>query len=255
MSAEEPRIELAVDDGVATILLAGRGGANAMDLSFVRELDEHTSRVAALAAAREIRVVVLRARGRHFCVGGDLADFAAAPDVSAHMTTMTAHAHRAIEALHQLDVPLVVAVHGAAAGAGIGLVLAGDVVVAERTATFVGSYAAAGLSPDAGVSWGLARAIGRSRATDAVLTNRRVTAEEAERWGLVTRVVEVGSLDAEVAQVTDALTAIRHDVLVQNKRLLRTGPETELRDRLDEEARVIARLAAGWTDTNEEKAS
>ncbi|WP_229052371.1 enoyl-CoA hydratase/isomerase family protein [Aeromicrobium sp. Leaf350] len=245
MTDLEPRIDLEVDGAVATLTLSGRAGRNAMDLAFVQQLDELTARVRHLADAREVRVVVLRARGRHFCVGGDLADFAAAPDIGAHMTTMTAHAHRGVAALHDLPVPLVVAVHGASAGAAIGLALAGDVVVAERSATFVGAYAAAGLTPDAGVSWGLARAIGRARATDVVLTNRRVTATEMEQWGLVTRLVDDGGLDAEVEQVVAALVAVRHDVLVENKRLLRTGSEVGLHERLDDEAATIARVAGG----------
>lgn len=254
MSDPEPRLELLVEDTVATVTLSGRGGGNAMDMAFVRELDKVTARLLDLADERAIRVVVLRARGRHFCVGGDLADFAAAPDIGAHMAAMTDHAHRGIAALHGLPVPLVVAVHGAAAGAGVGFVLAGDVVIAERSANFVGAYAAAGLSPDAGVSWGLASAIGRARATDAILTNRKVSAQEAERWGLVTRLVDDGALDAEVDRVTTALKAVPFDVLVTNKGLLTTGRDVTLQHRLDEEATHIARLAAGGARTTEEVA-
>ena len=244
MSAHEPRLALAVDGVVATLTLTGRGGGNAMDLAFVQELDDATARLDDLVAARAVRIAVLRARGRHFCVGGDLADFTAAPDVGAHMTLMTGHAHRAMARLHALAVPLVFAVQGAAAGAGIGLVLAGDVVVAERSASFVGAYAAAGLTPDAGVSWALPRAAGRLFATDAILTNRRVRAEEALQRGLVSRVVEPGDLDAEVAGVVEALAARSFDVLVENKRLLRTGAEADLQERLDEEAATIARVSA-----------
>ncbi|MCL3819859.1 enoyl-CoA hydratase/isomerase family protein [Aeromicrobium wangtongii] len=238
------RITMSVADRVASVVLAGRGGVNAMDMRFVEELDEAAAELTALAARREIDVVVLRARGRHFCVGGDLDDMTSAPDVAAHIEVMTGHAHRGIEALHRLPIPLVVGVQGAVAGAGLGLLLAGDIVVAERSARFVGSYGAAGLSPDAGVSWALPRSIGRARAVDMILTNRKVSAEEMERWGLVSRLVDDGDLDLGIAEVVGTLSAIWHDVLLQNKRLLTYGGPIGLHDQLADEAGTIGRLAA-----------
>ncbi|RYJ04481.1 MAG: enoyl-CoA hydratase/isomerase family protein [Actinomycetales bacterium] len=237
----EPRVVLEVDGAVGAITLTGRGGGNAMDLAFVRELDDATAEVTRLAEAGGLTVVTVRARGRHFCVGGDLAEFQSVADLPAHLDRMTVHAHRSMARLHELPVPLVVGVHGATAGAGWGFVLAADVVLAAASASFRPAYAAAGLTPDAGVSWALPRRIGSARALEVVLANRRHPAAELVEWGLVTRVVDDELLGAELDQLVDALRALDPEVVRETKRLLHA--DDSLRDHLDDEARTIAAIA------------
>ena len=180
-----------------------------------------------------------------FCVGGDLADFPADPDaVVAHLGRMAGLMHHGLELMTQIPVPVVVRVQGVAAGAGVGLVASGDLVVASSAARFRSAYTAVGLSPDLGVSWLLPRVIGARRAADMVLTNRIVSADEAEAWGLVSRVVPPEQLDDAVAQIVDGLVAMPSGGLIESKRLLAAAPVRPLIEHLDDEAATIVRLSA-----------
>jgi len=243
MSAAARRLELGLEDGVATLTLVHPEAHNALDLDFVRALDEETERIEQAVRNGDVRCLVLQAEGPNFCVGGDLRSFTEAADTTAHIRRMASHAHRGIDRLHRLPVPVLCAVRGAVAGAAIGLVLASDVVVASTTATFTVAYAAAGITPDAGVSWALPRAIGHKRAMDALLSNRRVGAAEAEAWGLVSRVVDDGALEEAVAGLVRSVSALPTEVLRENKRLLRGSADVPLTEHLDDEAETIARLA------------
>lgn len=242
--ADQRRLVLDVRDGVATLTLARPEAHNAMDLPFVQAFDRETERIDRLALDGEVGCLVVRAQGRSFCVGGDLGGFTTSSDTSAHIARMAAHAHRGIDRLHHLPVPVVTAVHGAVAGAGLGILLASDIVVATDSATFTVAYAAAGLTPDAGVSWGLPRAVGRVRAMDALLSNRRVGASEAAEWGLVSRVVPADRLDDEVAGLVRSIITLPTAVVRANKRLMRQSLSVSIAEHLADEAESIARFSA-----------
>ena len=113
--------------------------------------------------------------------------------------------HPAILRLARMAKPVVAAVQGPAAGAGIGLATVGDIVLADPAAHFTLAYSRIGLSPDGGATWLLPRLIGRRRAQELALTNRRLSAVEAAQMGLITGVVAEGSLDREVATIAAAL--------------------------------------------------
>ena len=231
-------------DGRVLDLVLSRGDrGNAIDMALARDL---------LAAAREVRdavdagtvdVVVLRAEGRHFCVGGDLHDFPLDPDAAVpYMRSMADTVSDAVLLLVGLAVPLVARVHGAAAGAGIGLAVLADVVVASTAAKFVPAYTGVGLSPDCGVSWLLPQLVGARRASDMILTNRPVPAALAEDWGLVSRVVGPDDLDTEVGAVVDAILAADRTAGIASKKLLQDAPDTPLRAHLAAEAESVATL-------------
>ncbi|WP_162259855.1 enoyl-CoA hydratase/isomerase family protein [Nocardioides sp. Soil777] len=224
--------------------LTGADRRNAIDFAFVQQLDVLTEELAQRCQDEEVDCVVLVAEGRHFCVGGDLTDFppdpAAAPP---HVSRMAGHAHRGIDQLHRLPVPVVARVQGAVAGAGLGLVLVADVAVGGTSATFTPAYPVVGLTPDAGVSWHLPHLLGDRRAAEWLLTNRRLTAAEAQEWGLLGRVVDDAHLDHEVDRVVSALTDVPGEVLRETKRLVRLARTRDLTAHLDDEARSIARLA------------
>jgi 2-(1,2-epoxy-1,2-dihydrophenyl)acetyl-CoA isomerase len=225
-------VSVAVRDGVAHIRLT-RGRGNPIDLATAEGL---------LAAARrcepDVRAVLLTAAGPSFCVGGDLREFAAAADLQSHLTRVTDALHDALRLFAGLDAPVVAAVRGAVAGAGLGLLGAADLVVAAEDATFVAAYTAIGYTPDAGVTWSLPRLAGPRLALDLLLTNRRLTASEALAAGLVTSVVA----DAEPAAAALAarLTGVAFGV---TKRLVRQGLSASFDRQLDDEARAIAEAA------------
>lgn len=221
-----------VEDGVAHLRLT-RGRGNPIDLATAEGLLE-----AARRCGPDVRAVLLTAAGSAFCVGGDLREFAASDDLAAHLTRVTDALHAALRIFAGLDAPVVAAVQGAVAGAGLGLVGVADLVVAAEDTTFTAAYTAIGYTPDAGVSWSLPRLVGPRLALDLLLTNRRLTAAEALTAGLVTSVVPAP--EPVAAALAARLTGAAFGV---TKRLVRQGRSASFDRQLDDEARAIAEAA------------
>ncbi|KQO42728.1 enoyl-CoA hydratase/isomerase family protein [Aeromicrobium sp. Leaf245] len=232
---------LSVADGVAHVELNRPDASNTIDLPWT---EAFTSALQQVGDDDTVRVVLLTGRGRMFCAGGDLGAMDAAPDRSAYLQELADALHVGVRLLDGLDKPVVVGVHGAAAGAGLSLVLGGDLVVAGRSASFVTAYTSVGLTPDGGQSWLLPRVVGLQRALELTLTPRRLSADEAQEWGIVGRVVE----DEAVADEAHALARRLADgpaaAFGRARRLLRSSYDTGLSDRLDVEARTIAASVA-----------
>ncbi|GGS56295.1 enoyl-CoA hydratase/isomerase family protein [Streptomyces violaceus] len=229
-------------DRVVELRLDDPGRGNALDLRTAEALRDTAREVAADPGG----AVLLRAAGGSFCVGGDLRAFAGrGAGTGAYVHAVATAAHAAVQALYELPVPLVTAVRGAAAGGGIGLALVGDIVLAARSARFRLAYTAIGLTPDCGASWFLPRLVGPRRAADLILTNRVLTGDDAERWGLVSHSVEDEELDDAALRTATGLAAGAGDALRAAKGLLRAGTADELTRHLAEEARLIASLADG----------
>jgi 2-(1,2-epoxy-1,2-dihydrophenyl)acetyl-CoA isomerase len=236
-----------VDAGVGRLTLARPDAGNAIDLELATELDAVT---ASWANRDDLRVVVVRGDGPRFCVGGDLRAFAGRDDLPLHLTEVTAHLHAALARLGRLRAPVVVGVHGSAAGAGFSLACSGDIVLAAASATFVLAYRAVGLTPDGSVTWYLPRVVGLRRALDLALTNRAIDAAEAERLGLVSRVVPDDALDDEVEATVADLASGPATALAATKRLLRASGGNALEQQLELETEALA-AAAGSSDAEE----
>lgn len=241
----ETRVEGHFDGRVAILELSGRNSTNPMDEGFVRDLDRVAEMITVAVREGRSDVVVIRALGRHFCVGGDLSDLARTEDPPAAMKLMTGFAHRGIAALHALEVPVIAVWQGAAAGGGIGLLLAADIVLAGRSASMTAGYSAVGLSPDAGVSWGLARRLGPERALELLLSNRRLDADEIVSLGLAAEAVDGGDLEERVSELVEQILEVGGSVVRTTKRLVRQAESVALETQLDAEARGIALAAAG----------
>jgi len=244
MATDFTTIRLDVADGIATLTLATPDAGNAIAPESARELRAAAN---ALAERDDVRVVVLTAEGRFFCVGGDIAFFAGADDPHAALHALATDLHEALLALAGLDAPMVARVHAAAAGAGLSLVCAADLAIASPAASFTVAYTAIGLSPDGGSSWLLPRIVGRRVATELMLTNRRVKADEAQALGLVNEVVPEEELDARVAALAAQLASGPLAAHGAVKRLLRTSSQTTFEDQLAAEADSIATLAGSPT--------
>ncbi|WP_298197447.1 enoyl-CoA hydratase-related protein [Novosphingobium sp.] len=229
-------VRLTIEDGLAHIVLARVEAHNAMSAEFIESLAATCQTV---AADRSVRAALITAEGKHFCVGGDLRAFGLDPDPAAMIEKMANRLHDAIKALAAMDAPLVVGVRGAAAGAGLGLAAAGDLVIAGEGAHFTTAYAAIGLTSDGGASWTLPRVIGLRRAQEMALLNRRLLAAEALDWGLVTRVVPDDAVDAEALALARQLAAGPTRAYAGIRRLLADAHLTGLGDQLDAEARSM----------------
>ena len=233
-------VSFAAEQGVGTITLDRPDAGNAVNLELAQDL--HTA-VLAAEADRSVKVVVIRGAGRSFCVGGDLKAFAAREDLPTHLREVTSHLHAAIVALARMDAPVVVGVQGSAAGAGLGLAVGGDIVIATESARFVVAYTKIALNPDGGTSFLLPRLIGLRRAQELTFLNTPVDAVRACEIGLVTRVVADEALDTEVELTARALAAGAKRAQGEAKRLLRTSLDDSLALHLEAEAAAIVRSA------------
>ncbi len=234
------RVRWEMSGPVGRLTLARGEAGNALDLAMAEGLRDAAHRIA--AGRGDVGCVLLDAEGPNFCVGGDLREFAAAADPSTYVQRLADTVHEALVVLVGSPVPVVTVVQGVAAGAGIGLALGGDLILAGRSARFRTAYTAVGLSPDCGVSWFLPRLLGTARAMDLVLTNRVLPAEDAERSGLVSRVVDDVDLGMEAVTTARLLAEGPREAIAQTKRLMRTALCADLEKHLVEEARAIARL-------------
>lgn len=235
-------VVLQVRDQVATITLNRPHQGNAIDLPMAQALlkaaitcDQHAS----------VSSVVLTGSGKLFCAGGDLDAFVAAGDgIAGFLSELAGTLHLAVSRLMRMEKPLVVLVNGPAAGAGMSLSLVGDIVLAEASASFTPAYGAIGLSPDGGLSWLLPRLVGLRRAQEIILLNKRVSAEQAQVTGLITRVVNEGQLWAEGVEVAQRLATMNVSALGRVRQLLIETQGTSLESQLEQEARSISALAS-----------
>src|SRR5215208_5916676 len=158
----------------------------------------HAGLGAALKDAHDdsVRAVVLTGAGRGFCVGQDLAEFGAMPDVA---DSLRRRYHPNIHAIRDLEKPVIAAVNGPAAGAGMSLACACDLRIAADAATFVPAFINIGLVPDSGGSFFIHRLLGNARAFEWMASGRRLTAARAHAWGLVNEVVDDDELPSRVA--------------------------------------------------------
>lgn len=238
-------VRRSLDGGVARITLNRPERGNAISMELATEFRRAVREVLRDADGGDVRVVLLTGAGGAFCVGGDLAGFAAAEDRSEHIAELARVMHEAIAALVEAPVPVISGVHGAVAGAGVGLALLADLVVAASGTRFRTAYTGVGLSPDCGVSWVLGRTLGHAIALDLALTNRTLDAEEAERRGLVSRVVPPEELEGTLNALAGALASGPPAALAAAKRLTRAAGGSGLVPHLADEAAAIAELAAG----------
>jgi 2-(1,2-epoxy-1,2-dihydrophenyl)acetyl-CoA isomerase len=188
-------------EGVAHVTLHRPDAANGINLTMAEELLDAAT---GLADDPSVRAVLLTGAGARFCGGGDVKAFATlGADLGHHIREITVPLHAALSQLVRLEAPVVCAVQGSAAGAGLGLVAAADLVVASESAKLVMAYTGIGLAPDCGTSFFLPRLVGMKRALELAITNRVLSATEAQEWGIVTQVVP----DAELAATAEALAA------------------------------------------------
>lgn len=201
MSGVFETIRLDIADGVASLTLNRPERLNSFNDRMHQEVREALARVGAARAAGSARVLVLTGAGRGFCAGQDLSDRNVAPaDTPLDLGASVEKNYKPLVlALRALDLPVVCAVNGVAAGAGANIALACDLVFAARSASFIQSFSKLGLVPDTGGSWILPRLLGPARALGLALLGDKLSAEQAEAWGLIWKCVDDDALAATVA--------------------------------------------------------
>jgi 2-(1,2-epoxy-1,2-dihydrophenyl)acetyl-CoA isomerase len=227
-------VETSRDGAVLTITL------NRPDVLNALNTPTHKALAAALRDARgeDVRAVVLTGAGRGFCVGQDLTEFQeAAGDIAARLRDTY---HPNVRAIRALEKPVIAAVNGATAGAGLSLACVCDIRIASDAATFVPAFINIGLVPDSGGSYFISRLLGPARAFEWMSSGRRLTAAEAHAWGLVSEVVEADVLPARAAERAAELAAMPTRGIGMTKRLFDAAPTATVEEQLEREAQLQA---------------
>jgi 2-(1,2-epoxy-1,2-dihydrophenyl)acetyl-CoA isomerase len=232
-----PDVEVTNAGAVLTITLNRPDVLNALNRAVHAGI--HAGLVRA-AADPGVRVVVITGAGRGFCVGQDLQEFGSgAGDVAQNLRD---NYHRNVLAIRALEKPVIAAVNGAAAGAGLSLALACDVRIAAASASFVPAFIKIGLVPDSGGTWLARRHLGAARAFEWFTTGRRLGAEEARAWGLVSEVVADDDVAERAQEVAQLFAEMPTRAVWQTKRLLDAAETTTFAEQLELEATTQAEL-------------
>ncbi|GAA4822131.1 enoyl-CoA hydratase/isomerase family protein [Tomitella cavernea] len=243
--ASAPPVLVEREGRVLAITLNRPGNGNAIDFPLADALAEAVRQV-----DDETGAVLLLGAGKHFCVGGDLEEFGAADEPGPFLDALATRLHESVALLSELDVPVVIGLHGGVGGAGMSLAGIGDVVVCGRSAKLRPAYLAVGLTPDGGMSWTLPRTMGRVRFMDLAMTGSVLRATDALSMGVVSRVVDDDEVVGEASRLAAQLAGGPTASFGRLKKLVRDGEQRDLRSQLFAEATAIG-VSAGSPDGRE----
>jgi 2-(1,2-epoxy-1,2-dihydrophenyl)acetyl-CoA isomerase len=238
------RVEIA--DAIATLTLDRPDALNSLTVPLKESL---------LGAFRDVerdpavRVVILTGAGRAFCAGQDLRE-RMEPDAAPLATELRDRYNPIIVAMRRLEKPIIGGINGVAAGAGASLAFACDIRIAAEGATFLVAFGRVGLIPDSGATWLLPRLVGSAKAAEMALTTDPLSAADAERFGLVARVVPADSLATEARALAVRLAAGAPRALALTKRALARAEESSLDEALEYEA-YLQGMAGATADHRE----
>jgi 2-(1,2-epoxy-1,2-dihydrophenyl)acetyl-CoA isomerase len=205
--------------------------------SFTVQMHDEVSRALESVSNSHARVLVLTGAGRGFCAGQDLSDRAVAPsgDGVDLGESLEKRYNPLVRRLASLDIPVICAVNGVAAGAGANIALACDIVIAAKSAKFIQSFANIGLVPDSGGTWTLPHLAGQARALGLALTGEPLPAERAEAWGMIWKCVDDDKLGEEVSALAAKFASAPTKGLAATKKLIRESGSRTLEAQLDVE--------------------
>ena len=207
--------------------------------AFVRDMAlELQKRLDQCAADPEIRAILITAKGKAFCAGQDLPEAVDEKNGIELETILNEHYNPIIKRLRSLEKPIICAINGVAAGAGANIALACDIVIATKSATFIQAFSKIGLIPDSGGTWMLPRLIGMQKATALMMLAEPVTAEKAEKMGMIYKWVEDGKLMEEATALTEKLSKMPTRGLGLTKRALNLSQANSLDQQLEHETRL-----------------
>ncbi len=230
-------IEYAVAAGVATITLNRPDRLNSFTEQMHAELREALAQV---QADESVRCLLLTGNGRGFCAGQDLVDAqAVAGDAAIDLETIIEENYAPlVNTLAGLAMPVICAVNGVAAGAGANVAFAADIVLAARSASFIQAFCKIGLLPDAGGTWVLPRLVGRARAIGLSMLGDKISAEQAEAWGMIWRCVDDDDLMTEARNMAEQLATQPTKGLAYTKQAINASAANTLEEQLALEAKL-----------------
>ena len=230
-------------DGVATLTLNRPDKLNSFNVEMHKELQTALDDI---ANDDSTRCLLITGAGRGFCAGQDLGDRTVSSDGTPPNLgeSVEKYYNPLIKRITGLAMPVVCALNGVAAGAGASLVMACDIVLASRSASFILSFVNVGLIPDSGSSWHFAKAIGLPRAKAMAMLGTKVSAEQAEQWGLIYQTHDDDQYMEQAKQLASHLAKQPTEALANIKQLLNTSFDRELSQQLDLEQKAMQHLGA-----------
>ena len=232
MPATYSTIRLEIAEAIATVTLERPQALNALTVTMKQEL---LAAFRAIGKDPAVRAVVLTGAGRAFCAGQDLKE-RLEPDAAPLAIELRERYNPIIRAMRALDQPIVGAINGVAAGAGASLAFACDIRLAAAGASFLLAFGRIGLVPDSGATWFLPRLVGPAKAAELALLGDALSAEDAERFGLVARVVPPDDLADEARGAATRLSGLAPRALSLTKRALQRSWALDLDEALEDEA-------------------
>jgi 2-(1,2-epoxy-1,2-dihydrophenyl)acetyl-CoA isomerase len=237
----EPLVLFEITDGVGWITLNRPKAYNALNRELAEQLLDAVIRC---DEDGEVRAVVITGKGPSFCSGGDIKQMMTAVESDGHagvfLKTLTVSLHEVIATIAYMRKPVIMAVNGAAAGAGFSLAIAGDLVLAADNARFTVAYTAIGLAPDGSSTFTLPRLIGPKRAFELIYTNRALSADEAMQLGMVNRVFPAAQFTDQLREFAVGVANGPTAALGCAKKLLTLSAQSSLETQMEHERRAIA---------------
>lgn len=234
-------ILFSIEQGVARLTLNRPDKLNSFNVAMHEEVREA---IATIKADTSVRVLLFTGAGRGFCAGQDLSDRAVAPgeetvDLGA---SIEKYYGPLVLALRQLPLPVICAVNGVAAGAGANLAFAADIVIATKSASFIEAFCRLGLIPDTGGTYFLPRLVGTARAIGMAMLGDKITAEQAEQWGLIWKSVDDNAFAAEVEKLVAYFASAPTQGMAKIKETIYGSGQQTLQGQLDVERDAMRAL-------------
>ena len=241
MNLKFETINFEIIENIAIIRLNRPNSYNSLNAKMAKELLEISYEC---DTNKKIRAIILTGEGdKAFCAGGDLKSFHETGNVAKHLKIVTHDLHGAITKFSRMNPPLIVAVNGVAAGAGLSFVGFADLAIAKSSATFVSAYTKAGLTPDGSSSYYLPRIIGIRKYLELVMTNKVLSSEDALSWGLLNYVHDDKKFWGETLKLADNLSKGPTLAYGKTKRLIHNSLNSTLETQMELETKMIAESA------------
>ena len=241
MNLKFETINFEIIENIAIIRLNRPNSYNSLNAKMAKELLEISYEC---DTNKKIRAIILTGEGdKAFCAGGDLKSFHETGNVAKHLKMVTHDLHGAITKFSRMNSPLIVAVNGVAAGAGLSFVGFADLAIATSSATFVSAYTKAGLTPDGSSSYYLPRIIGIRKYIELVMTNKVLSSEDALSWGLLNYIYDDKNFWGEALKLADKLSKGPTLAYGKTKRLIHNSLNYTLETQMELETKMIAESA------------
>ena len=241
MNLKFETINFEIIENIAIIRLNRPNSYNSLNAKMAKELLEISYEC---DTNKKIRAIILTGEGdKAFCAGGDLKSFHETGNVAKHLKMVTHDLHGAITKFSRMNSPLIVAVNGVAAGAGLSFVGFADLAIATSSATFVSAYTKAGLTPDGSSSYYLPRIIGIRKYLELVMTNKVLSSEDALSWGLLNYVHDDKNFWGETLKLADNLSKGPTLAYGKTKRLVHNSLNSTLETQMELETKMISESA------------